>query len=194
MTYIELINAVWELREQGVITMHEHDLYNYLLHKCNRLNWKNPFCQSTSIMCAVLGVNRNALLDRRRRLKQLGLITYKEGKARTKPAEYRILNIENKVYPFNKNQYSVPSKTKKPKVRKEPFCPPQLEEVVQYCAERNNEVDAQAFIDFYQSKNWMIGFNRMKDWRAAVRSWKKKSSHEIHNAILKDNDREYEKF
>ncbi len=99
MTYIDLINAVWELREQGgVITMYEHDLYSYLLHKCNRLSWKNPFYQSSSIMCAVLGINRNALMDRRRKLKQLGLITYREGTAKTRPAEYRILMVDSSRY------------------------------------------------------------------------------------------------
>ena len=27
--------------------------------------------------------------------------------------------------------------------------------------------------DFYESKGWMIGKNRMKDWKAAVRTWEK---------------------
>ena len=51
------------------------------------------------------------------------------------------------------------------------FYPPTLDEVKQYCEERKNNIDPMAFIDFYSSKGWMIGKNRMKDWKAAVRTW-----------------------
>ena len=53
------------------------------------------------------------------------------------------------------------------------FTPPTLEDVESYCFERNNNVDAQSFIDFYSSKGWMIGKNKMKDWKAAVRTWER---------------------
>lgn len=54
------------------------------------------------------------------------------------------------------------------------FTPPTLEEVQQYCIDRNNKVDADRFINFYSSKGWMVGRNKMKDWKAAVRTWEKK--------------------
>ena len=54
------------------------------------------------------------------------------------------------------------------------FTPPTLEEVQQYCIDRNNKVDAQRFIDFYESKGWMIGKNKMKSWKACVRTWENK--------------------
>lgn len=54
------------------------------------------------------------------------------------------------------------------------FTPPDVSEVRSYCIERNNNVDPEAFVDFYQSKGWMVGKNKMKDWKAAVRSWEKK--------------------
>ncbi len=53
------------------------------------------------------------------------------------------------------------------------FIPPSVEEVKEYCRERNNIVDAEHFCDFYISKNWYIGKNKMKDWKAAVRNWEK---------------------
>ena len=53
------------------------------------------------------------------------------------------------------------------------FKKPTLEEVKDYCKERNNGIDAQRFIDFYDSKDWMIGKNKMKDWKACVRTWEK---------------------
>ena len=61
---------------------------------------------------------------------------------------------------------------KKPRAGK--FTPPTVTEVSSYCKERKNDVDAERFCDFYQSKNWMVGKNKMKDWRAAVRTWEKK--------------------
>lgn len=54
---------------------------------------------------------------------------------------------------------------------KKNFVPPTVSEVREYCESRNNGVDAQAFVNFYQSKGWMIGKNKMKDWKAAVRTW-----------------------
>lgn len=60
--------------------------------------------------------------------------------------------------------------TKKPSAI---FVPPELNEVAQYCAERNNHVDAQNFIDFYTSKGWVVGKTKMIDWKASVRTWEK---------------------
>lgn len=60
------------------------------------------------------------------------------------------------------------------------FTPPTLEEVKEYCSERNNNVDPETFINFYESKGWYVGKNKMKDWKACVRTWenndKKKQS------------------
>jgi len=56
------------------------------------------------------------------------------------------------------------------------FIPPTLEEVTSYCKERKNSVDPQRFIDFYESKGWMIGKNKMKDWKAAVRTWERRNN------------------
>lgn len=57
---------------------------------------------------------------------------------------------------------------------KKRFSPPTVEEVQAYCAERQNRVDAQAFVDFYTSKNWMVGKDKMHDWKAAVRTWERR--------------------
>lgn len=57
---------------------------------------------------------------------------------------------------------------------KRKFTPPTVEEVIDYCKQRNNKVDAETFIDFYSSKDWMIGKNKMKDWKACVRTWERR--------------------
>ena len=54
------------------------------------------------------------------------------------------------------------------------FKKPTLDEVLEYCEERANSIDPEAFIDFYDSKDWMIGKNKMKNWQAAVRTWERR--------------------
>ena len=56
------------------------------------------------------------------------------------------------------------------------FTPPTLAEVQAYCKERGNNVDAQRFIDYYTSNGWKVGRNKMKDWKAAVRTWEKSTN------------------
>jgi hypothetical protein len=64
-------------------------------------------------------------------------------------------------------------------VSKKKFIPPTVEEVRAYCQERGNNVDPQTFVDYYKSNGWMVGRNKMKDWKAAVRStWEKNSKQE----------------
>lgn len=53
------------------------------------------------------------------------------------------------------------------------FKPPTVDEVKAYCEERLNGIDAEEFVDFYESKGWMVGKNKMKDWKAAVRTWER---------------------
>lgn len=54
------------------------------------------------------------------------------------------------------------------------FLPPSVADVADYCVERKNQISPQGFVDFYASKNWMIGKNKMKDWRACVRTWEQR--------------------
>lgn len=56
------------------------------------------------------------------------------------------------------------------------FSPPTLQDVTEYCFERNNTVDPQTFIDHYTSNGWKVGKNPMKDWKAAVRTWEQRST------------------
>lgn len=59
---------------------------------------------------------------------------------------------------------------------KRKFSKPTLEEINQYCLERNNGINAEAFYDFYESKDWYVGKNKMKDWKACVRTWERRES------------------
>jgi hypothetical protein len=64
----------------------------------------------------------------------------------------------------------------KENIKRKVFTKPTAEEVKAYCVERKNNVDPDKFIDFYESKGWLIGKNPMKDWKACVRTWEKGGS------------------
>lgn len=56
------------------------------------------------------------------------------------------------------------------------FSPPTVDDVKAYCQEHGYSVDAGRFVDYYESNGWMVGRNKMKDWKAAVRSWNRKEN------------------
>lgn len=56
------------------------------------------------------------------------------------------------------------------------FTAPTIEEVKNYCIERKNRVDAERFVDYYTSNGWLVGKNKMKDWKASVRTWERNSN------------------
>lgn len=51
------------------------------------------------------------------------------------------------------------------------FKKPSIEEIKNYCLERGNNINPVEFFDYYESTGWMRGKNKMKDWKAAVRTW-----------------------
>lgn len=60
-----------------------------------------------------------------------------------------------------------------PKPKTTRFVKPTVEEIKAYCEERKNSVDAEKFLNYYESNGWKVGKNPMKDWKAAVRTWEK---------------------
>lgn len=123
-------------------------------------------------------------------------IEYKKG---TKEIEKRVLilksrGIAQKVNRYcSKSQGGIAQKSKENNTSinikeinnnkllftKKSFQKPTFNEVNDYCLERKNNIDAQYFIDFYESKGWLIGKTVMKDWKACIRTWernKKKTS------------------
>lgn len=80
------------------------------------------------------------------------------------PQQLPINNNDNKENNFNKDNNNKSSR----------FAPPSLDEVREYCLERHNKVNPERFINFYEAKGWMVGKNKMKDWKAAVRTWEQR--------------------
>lgn len=75
------------------------------------------------------------------------------------------------------------------------FTPPTADEVKAYCQEKGYKVNPEQFVDFYESKGWMVGKNKMKDWKAAVRTWAKRDKAQqvpAKNKFNNFNQRQYD--
>lgn len=91
-------------------------------------------------------------------------------------------NINPPISPLGEEEVEKPKRTR--------FVPPTYEEVDAYCVERNNNVDAQAFIDFYESKGWMVGKNKMKDWKASIRTWERSRQGNVTSKAINKSKRQ----
>lgn len=69
-----------------------------------------------------------------------------------------------------------PNRIEQNRTEKKIFIKPTIDEIQAYCKERKNNVDAEKFYDFYESKGWLIGKNPMKDWKASVRTWERSNT------------------
>ena len=107
-------------------------------------------------------------------LKKEGLIEVKRkgipAKQYFKINEQQVLQILNNL--SFKNSTTI-NKNKEIRITNKYFKKPTILEVKNYCILRKNNIDAEAFWDFYESKDWFVGKSKMKDWKAAVRNWER---------------------
>lgn len=82
----------------------------------------------------------------------------------------------------NDNERIVPRIVTKGKKQIRNIIPPTIEMVMDYCLERNNSINPEAFMSFYDSNGWMVGKNKMKDWQAAVRTWELNNKKKVEDA------------
>jgi hypothetical protein len=109
---------------------------------------------------------------------QLREVRKKAGKLGGNP---NLVNQKVKQKPTTKvNQKSTPSSsssssssTSVKNIHPRKIIPPKLEDVRAYCAERGNQIDPEQFVDYNDSKGWIVGKTKMQDWQAAIRTWEK---------------------
>lgn len=68
------------------------------------------------------------------------------------------------------------AKPAEPAITRKRFVKPELEEIREFCFEKNINIDVDRFFNYYESKGWKVGVSPMKDWKAAVRNWAKNDS------------------
>ena len=82
---------------------------------------------------------------------------------------YKGNNTKENIYKRNSEGDKPPTPTKRTR-----FTPPTVEEVEEYCRERDNGIDAEHFIDYYEARGWELSKGRkVKDWKACVRTWER---------------------
>jgi hypothetical protein len=123
--------------------------------------------------------------QQKKAIKKLEEIGFIETSLKGMPATLHFKILENKISTYLKTSFKETSKQdlKKLKTNKNKEIiitnknnnkKPSVEEIKDYCLERNNGIDAEQFFDFYESKGWLVGKNKMKCWKAAVRTWEKR--------------------
>lgn len=78
------------------------------------------------------------------------------------------------------------------KAEKRRFEPPTLEMVAEYCKERNNGINPQHFIDYYQARGWELKpGQKMKDFRACIRTWEERQKTRPVTPVKKPSSQDY---
>lgn len=193
MNYIKQVNAFYKFLPNNPLSSNAQCLYSYLLNKNNELGWIKEFTVSNMIVCGFTNLSRQALDRARNELKQKGYIDYKKGYS-NQAGTYVIVsfvtqndtqsdtqddtqdNTQSGHTLCTLNKLNKTKQNKKENIQRKTFSKPTVEEVKAYCSERKNNVDAEKFCDFYESKGWKVGKEPMKDWKACVRTWEKSST------------------
>lgn len=192
MTYLDMLNEFYDFCECNTVSANAQLLFHTLLAINNKCVWEEWFSRTNVSLSGRMGISEKAFIRARNELKQLGLIDFVSSKKRGTCTKYCILyntkgstkEVQKKYKGSTKadiNRYKTETKIKKDisddisKKTHTIFRPPTVQEVKAYCEQRGNSIDAEYFVDFYTSKNWMVGKNKMKDWRACVRTWERNS-------------------
>jgi phage replisome organizer N-terminal domain protein len=105
--------------------------------------------------------------------------------------------IEKELEKELEKEKELDNKCASTKQKRKRFVKPTISDIEQYCSEKNISINAQQFIDYYESNGWKVGRNSMKDWQATVRRWasnnygKKKSSKDNAINVVKEVMEEY---
>ena len=139
----------------------------YGVSKTSISKWINSLVKKGYVSSEIVYVEGTKQIDNR----YLTIIQYPIKEKLNTPIEEKLNTIvkDTNTYTNNMNNTDMNNTFNK-------FIPPTVEEVQAYCNERKNGIDANEFIDFYISKGWMIGKNKMKDWKASVRTWERNNS------------------
>ena len=164
-----------EVRYNKNLTPNAKLLYAEITALCNM----NGKCiASTDYFCKLYEVSRISIqkwlkiLENNNYIKRVNI--YKQGSKQILTRVITLINTPNKEKFTDNTNINITNTNLTDSNKKALFKKPKLDEVENYCILRKNNIDAEAFIDFYESKNFMIGKNKMKDWKAAVRTWERR--------------------
>ena len=166
-----------EVRYSKKLTPNAKLLYAEITALCNM----NGKCTaSTEYFCRLYEVSRVSIqkwlkiLEDNNYIKRVNI--YKLGSKQIETRVITLVNIPSKEKFTDNTNINITNNNLTDSNKKALFKKPTLDDVKSYCIERNNNIEAEAFLDFYESKDWKIGKNKMKDWKAAVRTWERRET------------------
>lgn len=87
--------------------------------------------------------------------------------------------VANRLPQYSIGKNSIDKNNKKEINKEKRFTKPSLDELQTYINEKQLNVDANTFIDYYDSNGWKVGHNAMKDWKATARRWSKSNNDKV---------------
>ena len=174
-SYYAIIPA--EVRYSKKLTPNAKLLYAEITALCNM----NGKCTaSTEYFCRLYEVSRASIQNWLKMLDDNGyiirVIIYRQGSKEILSRYIKLVDKPSLKMCTDNTNINITNTNLTDSNKKAFFKKPTVEEVHQYCNERKNKVCADAFIDFYESKDWMVGSNKMKNWKACVRTWEKREN------------------
>ena len=173
--YYAIIPA--DVRYSKKLTPNAKLLYAEITALCNM----NGKCTaSTKYFCRLYEVSRSSIQNWLKLLEDNSYITrdvkYKQGSREIESRYIKLVETPSlKNYTDNTN-INIINTNLTDSNKKAFFKKPTFDEVNNYCLERNNNIDPEAFIAFYESKGWMVGSNKMKNWKQAMITWEKREA------------------
>ena len=174
-SYYAIIPA--EVRYSKTLTPNAKLLYAEITALCNM----NGKCTaSTEYFCRLYEVSRASIQNWLKMLDDNGyiirVIIYRQGSKEILSRYIKLVDKPSLKMCTDNTNINITNTNLTDSNKKAFFKKPTVDEVHQYCNERKNKVCADAFIDFYESKDWMVGSNKMKNWKACVRTWEKREN------------------
>ena len=168
--YYAIIPA--EVRYSKALTPNAKLLYAEITALCNM----NGKCTaSTEYFCRVYEVSRASIQNWLSLLEKNGYITrvliYRQGSKEILSRYIKLVDKPSLKMCTDNTNINITNTNLTDSNKKALFKKPTLDEVKNYCILRKNNIEAEAFIDFYESKGWQIGKETMKSWKACVRTW-----------------------
>ena len=170
--YYAVITA--DVRYNNKLTANAKLLYAEITALCNM----NGKCTaSTQYFANLYGVTKTSIQNWLKILEDNNHITrhniFKEGSKQILSRHIKLVNTPTQNI-LRDNNTSINTNTTYSN-NKGRFKKPTVNDIKDYCLDRNNNIDAETFYDFYESKDWKVGKNKMKDWKACVRTWEKRN-------------------
>jgi len=163
-----------EVRYSKTLTPNAKLLYAEITALCNM----NGKCTaSTEYFCRLYEVSRVSIqkwlknLEDNNHIRRVNI--YKQGSKQIDTRVITLVNTPSKEKLTDNTNINITNTNLTDSNTKVGFVKPTIIDIKEYCKERKNNVDAETFFDFYESNGWKVGKNKMKNWKASVRTWEK---------------------